>query len=51
LITPTVRVHLYLLSRLASLLLDPGFKAVLNRQAPREEILAAVRTFKKETKP
>lgn len=47
LVTPTVRVHLYLLSRLASALLDPAVKAVLNRQAPREEILAAVRAHKK----
>ncbi|MEI6168802.1 MAG: PTS sugar transporter subunit IIA [bacterium] len=47
LVTPTVRVHLYLLSRLASALLDPGFKAALVRQAPREEILALVRAFKK----
>lgn len=48
LVTPTVRVHLYLLSRLASALLDPGVKAVLGRQASREEILAAVRALKKE---
>ena len=47
LVTPTVRVHLYLLSRLASALLDPGFKAALTRQAPREEILALVRAFKR----
>ena len=47
LVTPTVRVHLYLLSRLASALLDPGFKAALTRQAPREEILAMVRAFKR----
>jgi PTS system nitrogen regulatory IIA component len=49
LVTPTVRVHLYLLSRLASALLNPEFKAVLKRQAPREEILAAVRALNKET--
>lgn len=47
LVTPTVRIHLYLLSRLASALLDPGVKAALNRQAPREEILATVRALKK----
>ena len=47
LVTPTVRIHLYLLSRLASALLDPGFKAALNRQAPREEILATLRALKK----
>lgn len=50
LVTPTVRVHLYLLSRLASALLDPVFKAALARQAPREEILATVRALKKEDK-
>ncbi len=48
LVSPTVRVHLYLLSRLASALLDPGFKSLLKRQAPREEILATLRTLRKE---
>jgi PTS system nitrogen regulatory IIA component len=43
LISPTVRVHLYLLSRLAFALRDPDVKAVIARQAPREEILAALR--------
>ncbi len=47
LVTPTVRVHLFLLSRLASALLDPELKAILKRQAPREEILAAIRALKK----
>lgn len=47
LVTPTVKVHLYLLSRLASALLDPRFKAALIRQASREEILNLMRTFKK----
>lgn len=46
LVTPTVRVHLCLLARLAAALLDPGFKAALNRQAPREEILATLRAFR-----
>jgi len=48
LVTPTVRVHLYLLSRLASALLNPGVKAVLKRQAPREEILATLRALNKD---
>jgi len=43
LISPTVRIHLYLLSRLATSLRDPGFKAAVDRQAPRDEILAAAR--------
>jgi PTS system nitrogen regulatory IIA component len=47
LVTPTVKVHLYLLSRLASALLEPRFKAALIRQASREEILSLVRAFKK----
>jgi PTS system nitrogen regulatory IIA component len=47
LVTPTVRIHLYLLSRLASALLDPTVKAALHRQASRDEILAALRALKK----
>lgn len=42
LITPSMRVHLHLLSRLAFILRDPGFKAALKRQAPREELLEAL---------
>ncbi len=43
LISPTVRVHLYILSRLAFALQQAGFRDVVRRQAPREEILAALR--------
>jgi len=43
LISPTVKVHLHLLSRLAFALRDPELKALLVRQAGAEEILAAVR--------
>lgn len=39
LISPTVRAHLRLLSRLAFALHDPGFKKAVVRQAAREEIL------------
>jgi len=39
LISPTVRAHLRLLSRLAFALHDPGFKKAVIRQAAREEIL------------
>lgn len=39
LISPTVRAHLQLLSRLAFALQDPDFKRVISRQGSREEIL------------
>lgn len=41
LVSPTVRIHLYLLSRIAHALRTPRFKEAVSRQAPREEILAA----------
>jgi nitrogen PTS system EIIA component len=40
LISPTVRAHLRLLSRLSFALQDPRFKAVIQRQAVRDEIFA-----------
>jgi nitrogen PTS system EIIA component len=43
LITPTVRAHLHLLSRLAFILTDKGFRDVLKRQGSRDEIFAEVR--------
>ncbi|MBI3757162.1 MAG: PTS sugar transporter subunit IIA [Deltaproteobacteria bacterium] len=43
LISPTVRAHLRLLSRLSFALQDPGFKAVLQRQGSRDEIYAEAR--------
>jgi PTS system nitrogen regulatory IIA component len=39
LISPTVREHLRLLSRLSFAIRDPEFKACLKRQAPAEEVL------------
>jgi PTS system nitrogen regulatory IIA component len=42
LISPTVRAHLHLLSRLSFVLKDQEFKAVLKRQASREELMEAV---------
>lgn len=39
LISPTVRAHLHLLSRLAYALRDAPFRAAVNRQGSREEIL------------
>jgi PTS system nitrogen regulatory IIA component len=38
-ISPTVRAHLHMLSRLSFALSDPGFKKVLGRQGSSEEIL------------
>jgi PTS system nitrogen regulatory IIA component len=40
LISPTVRAHLHLLSRLAFALNDRDFKEAILRQASRDEILA-----------
>ncbi len=42
LISPTVRAHLHLISRLAYALRDQAFKEVLKRQGSREEILSEV---------
>lgn len=42
-ISPTIRVHLHLLSRLAFGLQDAGFKAAVLRQAPADEILREAR--------
>jgi len=43
-VTPTVRSHLQLLSRLAFALRDDGLRAVLQRQGNRDEIVAAFRS-------
>lgn len=43
LISPTVKAHLHLLSRLAFALRDPDFKSLIVRQASRDEILGAAR--------
>ena len=42
LISPTVRAHLYLLSRLGFALRDPDFKKAVTQQAAREQILEAL---------
>jgi PTS system nitrogen regulatory IIA component len=42
LISPTVRSHLHMLSRLGFVLRDPDVLAVLKRQASRDEILAEI---------
>jgi PTS system nitrogen regulatory IIA component len=41
LVTPTVKSHLHLLSRIAFALRDPSFKDVISRRAPAAEILQA----------
>jgi PTS system nitrogen regulatory IIA component len=43
LISPTVRAHLHLLSRLSFALHDPGFKRVITGQGARDEILREAR--------
>jgi PTS system nitrogen regulatory IIA component len=43
LISPTVRAHLHLLSRLGFALRDPAFKKAIVSQASRDEILGALR--------
>lgn len=43
LISPTVRAHLHLLSRLGFALRDPDFKKAVIQQASREQILEALR--------
>ena len=47
LISPTVRAHLHLLSRLAFTLRDEGFKGAILRSAPAAEILEAARRVEK----
>jgi PTS system nitrogen regulatory IIA component len=42
-VSPTVRVHLRLLSRLVTALHDARFRELIARKAPREEILAGAR--------
>lgn len=43
LISPTVRAHLHLLSRLSYALRDADFKSAVTRQAPREQITEALK--------
>jgi len=46
LITPSVRAHLHLLSRLAFALRDEPFKALVRGQASRDELMEAVRRIR-----
>jgi PTS system nitrogen regulatory IIA component len=41
-VSPSVKAHLHLLSRLAFALRDPGFKAALRDRADREEIMGLI---------
>lgn len=47
LISPTVRAHLHLLSRLGFALHDPAFKRAITSQASRDEILAALESVER----
>jgi len=51
LISPTVKAHLHLLSRLAFALRNPDFKALIVRQAGHDEILAAAKTISNSLRP
>lgn len=42
LISPTVRAHLHMLSRLGFVLQNPDFKSAIKRQASREELMEAL---------
>lgn len=43
LISPTLRAHLHLLSKLSFALRDPGFKSAIEKQGSRDEIFSAMR--------
>ena len=51
LISPTVRSHLHMLSRLMFFLRDPQARAVLQRQGSREEILGEVERMDAHLQP
>ena len=42
-ISPTLRAHLHLLSKLSFALRDPGFRAAIDNQGSRDEIFSALR--------
>ena len=50
-ISPTTRIHLHLLARLAFALRDPDFKDGIARRAGAEEILAAARRIEARAAP
>ncbi|MDO9631427.1 MAG: PTS sugar transporter subunit IIA [Humidesulfovibrio sp.] len=51
LITPTIRAHLHLLSRLGFVLRDKEVKAALGRQPPRQELLEILTRAESELAP
>jgi nitrogen PTS system EIIA component len=50
-VSPTVRAHLHLLSRLAFALREPGFQGVIRRQGLRDEILVELRRVESSLTP
>ena len=50
-VSPTVRAHLHLLSRLSFALHNPDFKSVIMNQSPREEILRTARQVEASLQP
>ena len=51
LISPTVRAHLHLLSRIAYFLRDTEFKSVISRQGSRDEVFNAVKRINATLQP
>jgi len=51
LISPSIRAHLHLLSRLAYALGNPSFKDAVRRQVSRQEILQEIRKIEEEIDP
>lgn len=49
-VSPTVKAHLYLLSRLAFALRDDGFRKVLEKQATRDEIYSEIKRVESSIK-
>jgi PTS system nitrogen regulatory IIA component len=50
-VSPTVRAHLQMLAHLARAILDPGFRAALDRRAPTEELAAEAGRLEKTPPP
>lgn len=51
LISPTVRAHLHLLSRLAFVLRNPGFREAVKQQASRDVVSESLRRAEDEVRP
>jgi PTS system nitrogen regulatory IIA component len=50
-VSPTVRAHLQMLAHLARAILDPGFRAALDRHAPTDELVAEADRLEKTPSP